>query len=374
MKWQIKAKADGSEADIHINDFIGDWIDDYFGFGVTSRQFISELQNLPDSVRTVRLHINSPGGDAMAASHIANTIRDQHLHKGRSFEVLIEGAAWSAATIITSAGNPTKIADNAVMMIHNPWTVAVGNASELRKSAEVLDTVRDGIVAAYKWKSPLEQGELVELMDAETWMDADEAIERGFADEKISGVSAAAAFDIAKLPKKMRDVPEKYRERVQALLKPATDPAPNPSEQEAGSSQQQDNTAHGSSLTIDQIRAESEKRVKDILDLCTKAGVPEAASNFLDKGLSVDEVRARLADADKIRSRCVAAKLPDRANGYIIAGMTVNEVANEIFDVLLARQPDIDNHTRLERSNGGSATPPLLDQAAIYAKRNGKKS
>lgn len=69
MKWELKNQADGASADIYINDFIGDWIDDFFGFGITAKQFIDELQNLPDSVRTLRLHINSPGGDAMAAHH-----------------------------------------------------------------------------------------------------------------------------------------------------------------------------------------------------------------------------------------------------------------------------------------------------------------
>lgn len=131
MKWELKNQADGASADIYINDFIGDWIDDFFGFGITAKQFIDELQNLPDSVRTLRLHINSPGGDAMAAHHIANTLRDQQAHKGRRVEVLIEGAAWSAATIITSAGKPTKIADNAIVMIHNPWSSLAGDASEM---------------------------------------------------------------------------------------------------------------------------------------------------------------------------------------------------------------------------------------------------
>jgi ATP-dependent protease ClpP protease subunit len=104
MQWQIKAQAEGTEADIYINDFIGDWIDDYWGFGVTSRAFLKQLQELSESVKTVRLHLNTPGGDVVAATHIANLMRDQREHKGRAFEVLIEGAAWSAGTIITSAG------------------------------------------------------------------------------------------------------------------------------------------------------------------------------------------------------------------------------------------------------------------------------
>jgi len=198
MKYSIKAQADGQSADIHINDFIGDWIDGYFGFGVTSKAFLKALSDLPDAVKQIRVHVNSPGGDVTAATHIANMLRDQQA-KGRAVEVIVEGAAFSAATIVTSAGKPTKIADNALMMTHKPWTVMAGNATELRRAADMADKFQDSIVATYKWKSQLSEEELNGLMDAETWMDADEAIANGFADEKIEGVSAAAAVIAARI-------------------------------------------------------------------------------------------------------------------------------------------------------------------------------
>lgn len=375
MKWEIKAQAEQGEADIYINDFIGDWIDDYWGFGVTSNAFIKELQTLPESVKTVRLHINSPGGDVVAANHIANTIRDQQARKNRVFVGLVEGAAWSAATIITSACEPTRIADNGIFMIHDPWTICLGNSRELRKQADVTDKFRDSIVAAYRWKSQLSEEELMDLMAAETWMDADEAVKNGFADEKIESVPIAALFDLKmvnrtslqKIADNLFKVPEKFRDRIQAMFsaepaKPVPEvvpaaPAPAAPTVDAGA-----------------IRAEAETRAREILAACTKAGVPEAASDFLDKGLTADEVKAKLSDADKIRARCAAAKLPERANKYIAAGMSVKEVADELIDVLIARQgPEINGHLGPESERQTTTKPKVASSAEIYELRKKKK-
>lgn len=385
MRWEIKAQADQSDADIYINDFIGDWIDNYWGFGVTSQAFIDALQKLPESVRTIRVHVNSPGGDVVAASHIANTLRDQQFHKGRTVEMLIEGAAWSAATIITSAGNPTKIADNAIVMIHDPWTVVVGNSRDLRKAAEINDKFRDTIVSAYRWKSPLSQDALVEMMAADTWMDADDAIANGFADEKIEGMKIAAAFDPERLPKQLI-IPEKFRDRVQALLQPTAETAetPDPAAQPEAPGPAPEEVPPTPTAppepepapepSVEDRVAAAEKRAQDILSLCTKAGVPAAAAEFLSRGLSAGEVQSKLADADKIRARCAAAKLPDRADRYIAAGMSVKEVADDLFDVLIARQgPEIDNKLTPEASQHVAPAKPL-DVHAINARYQQKES
>src|ERR1051325_2166278 len=194
FKFQAAAD-DASVVDIHIIDFIGDWIDDYWGFGVTAKAFLDQLAKLSNDVKTVRVHINSPGGDVFAASNIANALREQQASKGRTVETIVDGIAASAASIILMAGSTIKVADNGVVMVHNPWTIAVGNAADMRKSADTLDTLRNTIVATYKWHSSLSDDELVALMDAETWMDADEAIAKGFATEKVEGLKAAATID-----------------------------------------------------------------------------------------------------------------------------------------------------------------------------------
>ena len=353
MKWELKNQADGASADIYVNDFIGDWIDDFFGFGITAKQFIDELQSLPDSVRTLRLHINSPGGDAMAAHHIANTLRDQQAHKGRRVEVLIEGAAWSAATIITSAGKPTKIADNAIVMIHNPWSSLAGDASEMRRRADMLDKVRDTIVAAYRWKSSLNEEDLIALMDAETWMGADEAVKNGFADEKIEAVQAAASIDSEKHAR-MPKVPEKLHERVQALVRATPAPEPTPKNEPK---------PEPAKPTAEDVRAAA----LEITELCKKAGVAGMAGDFIAGGKTPDQVRAWLKDSDAIRAACVAAKLPDRANRYIKAGFTLIEARSDLFEILQAGDVHIDNKLPIKERDAKEVV--VIDANEIYAKR-----
>jgi hypothetical protein len=314
--------------------------------------------------------LNTPGGDVVAATHIANLMRDQREHKGRAFEVLIEGAAWSAGTIITSAGKPTKMADNALMFVHDPWTRVTGNARELRKAAEASDKFRDAIVATYRWKSPLEPEDLVDLMANDTWMDADEALAKGFIDEKIEGVSAAALFDAAHMPK-LESVPEKYRARVQALLR-VSDQGAVGSEQEAESSEQgaesREREANGIELVEDPavVRAEASEIVK----LCAKYGLPEMAAEFFAKGARLADVEKRFIHADQIRNRCAAAQMAERATRFIAADMTPEEVSDALTKIKLALDgPEIDN-----KQPGESGTPSAkeIDFNEIYALRRKK--
>lgn len=355
MKYSIQAKADQDVADIHINDFIGDWFDGYFGFGVTAKSFLEEVQALADIVKTVRMHINTPGGDVFAANHIANMMRDQQA-KGRTFEAYVT-AALSAGTIITSAAKVTRIAQNGVMMIHEPWTRAVGNSRDLRKAAEISDKFRDTIVAAYRWKSKLSAKKLGEMMAEETWMDAAEAVKNGFADETIDSLPMAAYVDpqqLAILPK----VPEQFREIVQALFKPADqapaadkaddtgDDAPDPGHPKQKADPTSDNPKAAPQTEIQNPKSEAAERAEsaEIVKLCNANGVPEMAAEFLAKGATLDAVQARFAHAADIRNRCAAAQMPDRAAKYIAAGLTPEEVGDHLLKLKAALDaPEIDN-------------------------------
>jgi len=214
--YQVRAADDGV-AEVQVTDFIGDWIDDMWGFGVTAKKFVDEIAAIPDSVKTIRVHINSPGGDVFAALNIANALRAQS-DKGRKVETVVDGLAASAATLVMMAGAPVKVSDNAVVMIHNPWSGIMGTADELRKQAEVLDTLRDTIVTTYQWHVEMDAKDIKKLMDDETWMDADQAIEMGFADEKIEGLRAAASIDPERFAKAGLKVPERFLARVDELL------------------------------------------------------------------------------------------------------------------------------------------------------------
>ena len=148
------------------------WFDDE----VTPTLFKDEL-NSGDGDITV--WINSPGGDCVAAAQIYNMLMD---YKG-NVTVKIDGIAASAASVIAMAGNKVLVSPVSMMMIHNPATFAAGDTLEMQKAIAMLDEVKESIINAYEIKTGLSRAKLSQLMDAETWMDANSAIEMGFADE-----------------------------------------------------------------------------------------------------------------------------------------------------------------------------------------------
>ena len=122
--------------------------------------------------------INSPGGDCVAAAQIYNMLMD---YKG-SVTVKIDGIAASAASVIAMAGTTVLMSPVGMLMIHNPMTVAMGDKDEMEKAIEMLGSVKESILNAYEIKTGLSRAKLAHLMDAETWMSANTAIEKGFAD------------------------------------------------------------------------------------------------------------------------------------------------------------------------------------------------
>ena len=115
--------------------------------------------------------INSPGGDCVAAAQIYNMLMD---YKG-NVTVKIDGIAASAASVIAMAGAKVYVSPVSMLMIHNPMTVAMGNAADMEKAIEMLSSVKDSIINAYEIKTGLSRARLSHLMDAETWMDANKA-------------------------------------------------------------------------------------------------------------------------------------------------------------------------------------------------------
>jgi len=127
----------------------------------------------------ITVWINSPGGDCVAAAQIYNMLMD---YKG-SVTVKIDGIAASAASVIAMAGSKVLMSPVSMLMIHNPMTAAYGNSAEMQKAIEMLGSVKDSILNAYEIKTGMSRTKLSHLMDAETWMDANKAMELGFADE-----------------------------------------------------------------------------------------------------------------------------------------------------------------------------------------------
>lgn len=130
----------------------------------------------------ITVWINSPGGDCVAAAQIYNMLMD---YKG-NVTVKIDGIAASAASVIAMAGTRVLMSPVSMLMIHNPATVAMGDTSEMKKAISMLDEVKESIMNAYEIKTGMSRARLSHLMDAETWMNANTAIELGFADGVLS--------------------------------------------------------------------------------------------------------------------------------------------------------------------------------------------
>ncbi len=130
----------------------------------------------------ITVWINSPGGDCVAAAQIYNMLKD---YPG-SVTVKIDGIAASAASVIAMAGDKTYVSPVSMIMIHNPSTIAMGDHAEMQKAIDMLDEVKESIINAYVLKTGLTRARLSHLMDAETWMNANTAIELGFADGLIT--------------------------------------------------------------------------------------------------------------------------------------------------------------------------------------------
>lgn len=211
--YRIKAEAGAAPiaADVELYDEIGAGEE---GDGITAKQFIADLNALPASVKTLRVHVNSAGGSVFEALAIANALK-KHPAK---VQMKIEGLAASAATIITNgAGDDVEIADNALVMIHNPFGAAEGTSKDMRATADALDRAQAAMVTTYQRLSPLGRDELTALMEAVTWMDADEAVANGFATKKVAGLKAAASLSPRAVVR--CGVPKKYRDRIAAFTK-----------------------------------------------------------------------------------------------------------------------------------------------------------
>jgi len=183
MKWyEIKNKSD--KAEIWIYEMIGE--DFWSGGGVTAKDFQKELSAI--KAPAIDLHINSPGGEVFEGIAIYNLIK-QHPAEVTTY---IDGLAASIASVVALAGDTIYMAENALFMVHNPWGCECGDSADMRKMADRLDVIRDSIAKAYISKTDKTEDEINALIDEETWMDADEALELGFIDEVTEKMDMAA--------------------------------------------------------------------------------------------------------------------------------------------------------------------------------------
>lgn len=178
--------------------------DEYEDSDTSAARFRDALKSLGD-VKNINLHINSPGGSVFEGIAIYNMLKQNSAH----INVYVDGLAASIASVIAMSGDAIFMPSNSMMMIHNPWTMAVGNANELRKQADDLDQITKSSVQTYLAKAgdKLDEDTLKQLMNDETWLTAQEAVDYGLADEVMEPNKAAASINKS-FAQRYKHVPE----------------------------------------------------------------------------------------------------------------------------------------------------------------------
>lgn len=172
LKPYFRAAVKANALELFIYDEIGA---DWFGEGITAATVQQQIANA-GAFDSIKLRINSPGGDAFEGIAIHSLLRSQ----GKPIDVYVDGVAASAASVIAMAGDTITMASAAMLMIHDAWTLCMGNDEDMRKMADTLQKLSASIAQVYVDRTGKPLDEVSALMDAETWMSAQEALDGGF--------------------------------------------------------------------------------------------------------------------------------------------------------------------------------------------------
>lgn len=345
--YRIQAAGEGAERRIEIEVYgdIGFW-------GITAADFVRDLKAQDDGTSPITVAINSPGGDLFDGFAIHNALQ----RLGERVTARIDGACYSAASVIASGARHVAMADNALFMIHNPWTYAAGDSEELRKVADLMDQAFDGIVASYRHRPlTIDDAELRRLIAAETWLTAAEAKELGFVDEVIGGGTVKASLGQGRLLNRYQHPPkELLAQQDVPPSEPTTAPEPEPApvpEPDAAA------------LAAELAAGCQQAGIADLTDVLIKAsGLKSRAA-----------VQAELARAKAVRELCNAARLPGEATALITAGLDAEGARAKLFDKLVGNGfGEIDNTPPTHQPPLSTAT--AVDPGAIYARRNQRAS
>ncbi|WP_163372677.1 head maturation protease, ClpP-related [Endozoicomonas acroporae] len=326
-QWFTFKNEAGQTPELFIYDDIDDW------FGVSAQGVVDQIRNV--DATDINVRINCRGGMVFEGIAIYNALR---LHKA-NVHISIEGLAASIASVIAMAGDTVTIAENAMMMIHNPYGWAQGDAEAMRKTADVMDKIADSIAVSYTARTGKTIEEMKALMDTETWYTATEALAAGLVDQVDTSIKAAAHFDLSMFS----NAPDSYGQ-VQGQSESV-----KPKNQTVASQPQIDSVA--------------------IADLCRQAGYAEKTAAILKAALSEAEVKVRLASYDQIKNLCQTAGFPDKAADFIKDDCSVSEVQNSLLALLTSEDEPI-NNALTPKQQGLKPTTSAIDTQAIYSRRN----
>ncbi|EHQ0040844.1 Clp protease ClpP [Escherichia coli] len=306
---------------MYIYDEIGFW-------GVTAKQFVSELNALGD-ITHINLHINSPGGDVFEGIAIFNALKTH----GASITVYVDGVAASMASVIAMVGNPVIMPENTFMMIHKPFGFTGGDAEDMRTYADLLDKVEAVLLPAYAQKTGKTTDEIAAMLADETWMSGAECLAHGFADQVTPAVKAMACIQ-SKRTEEFKKMPESIRN----MITPPRNSAPRVQDDEPAASR---TPVQAAAPVVDensiraQVLAEQKERVNGINDLFAMFGgryQTLQAQCLADPECSLEQAR------EKLLNEMGRESTPSNKNtpAHIYAG-NGNFVGDGIRQALMAR-------------------------------------
>lgn len=342
--YAVHASGEATERVIEVFVYgeIGTW-------GITASQFMQDLRAVDDGVSPVIAAFNSIGGDLFDGLAMHNTLS----RLGERCTARIDALAASAASVAVCGAHKVVIASNAMLMIHNPWTYAAGDADSFRKVADVLDQTMEAIIAAYKAKAPdIDEVELRGLVAAETWLTASEAVALGLADEVGDGVQVKACLGQGGVMQRYQHTPA----ALLAQLNEAPDPAP----------EVEPNDPH---TTV----VDSAKLALMITQRCAEAGISNLVAPLLSSTQLESEeiVQAGLTRAKAVHDLCVAARLPELSAEFVTAGLDASAVRARLFDKIVSSGNgfEIDNSLPLNDDPAPKVQAKQPDPPSIWAAR-----
>lgn len=348
-KVEMKAKKDGV-AEILIYDRIGE---SFWESGVTAKQFRQDLQALGD-VKQLDVRINSPGGSVNHGIAIYEALREHDAKK----HVYIDGLAASMASIIAMVGDEISIAEGGFVMIHNPYGMVEGSAEDMRRFADMMDKSKAKMSAIYTGKTGLSAEDIGQMMDAETWLDADEAVAKGFAN-KVSGKATAVAEarldGFRNVPQGVKDLCLQARPRGQdkeptdmadqlknepvpatlAELKAACEGASAEfllAQMEAKATEAQALKAYAAQLKADADAAKAEAAKANAVKLLPEAKAKPGVSPLAESGKESGDLGDPKAEAE----RMVAERMAQRKEPRNVAWRAVMSANAELRERLVA--------------------------------------
>lgn len=289
--WYRFTNKDDGRVEIFIYDVIVNY--QFDEDEVTAKGFIDDLKAAGKKT-PIDLHINSPGGNVFAGLAIHNAVKR---HQGEVV-VYIDGLAASIASVVAMAGNTIIMPDNALLMIHNPYGLAMGSAADLRKAAESLDKAKSGLMSAYKGKSGLEDETISSMMDEESWMTAAEALDLGFADQveealPMAALADVAAFDLSRyynIPAGIKNTLNDNHIKQECIMDLKTLKAEHPE-----LVTDIETAAIEGMVAADTVQTAVKEETSSLLDLHAAAFGPDAAEKFaklVQSGMDADQMKA----------------------------------------------------------------------------------